>query len=82
MLLKDRKDTNYKVVEYRKLFIELAKDGSWYNVYELTPIFKSKATILVGSTADGSFTLDYVKEQIDIAIKDLVDVICSKMYGT
>ena len=69
------------IVEYRKLFIELAEDGSWYRVYELTPKFKAKAEILAGASAEGSFTLEDIKNKVDIAIKGLVDDICSKMYG-
>lgn len=50
---------------YRDLYIELTDDKTSFKVYELSPIFKEKATITFGAYREG-YTIDEIKEKIDM----------------
>lgn len=56
--------------EYKGVIIELANDGSWFNVYEITPIFKNECMVLCGATTQQGkkYTLDDIKQKIDAAL--------------
>ena len=64
-------EKSYKLSTYRGLTIELAEDGSSYDVYEVTPIFKNKASILFGASTKRTFSLEDIKQKIDEAYLEL-----------
>lgn len=58
---------------YRDVVIELANDGTSYQVLEITPIFKNECMVLCGATAKQGkkYTLDDIKQKVDAALGEL-----------
>ena len=67
-------EKSHKISTYRGLTIKLAEDGSSYDVYEITPIFKNKASILFGASKKRTFSLEFIKQKIDEAYLELREV--------
>ena len=61
-------------IEYRGLIAEVTDDLRSYEVYEITPIFKNKSMVICGSSADGRYSLDYIKSEIDKAFVELEEM--------
>ena len=51
--------------KYRDLYITLSDDKKYFEVYELSPIFKEKAVIAYGAHCEG-YTIDEIKEKVDM----------------
>lgn len=63
---------NYTTTVYKDITIELAEDGTWFDAYEETPIFKLRSSVTSGATGrQNYYTLDYVKNQVDDLLNHL-----------
>ena len=59
--------------DYRDVVIELANDGTSYQVLEITPIFKNECMVLCGATTQQSkkYTQDDIKQKVDAALESI-----------
>lgn len=58
------------IEQYKDVFIEIAEDGRWYEVYEITPIFKQKAVFMTGACVhENTFTLQSIAQKVDQALQ-------------
>lgn len=73
MTIKNSRATkNYITTVYKGITIEIAEDGTWFDAYEETSIFKLRASVTSGATTKQNYySLDYVKNQVDDLLNHL-----------